>query len=532
MAPMAFSDQVNVSGMAGTWLGTLFTGIGLIALVSQLRSILSKLQVSDRGLQRSAGDWAVLCMKGFRDGEGLVEAVVPAFSSWAHNAYNKDLKVSLTQDDRGTGGTSGWSQLFAHCNIRPSDLIAFGGRDARVLPAVTGAAEPRAPDLADVVMDRGRMRYGFSAAEFTALLIICGFSPTAFSLKGTSCSVGFLGTMRVAEYEPFAQLARFDRHLGCRKISADLERYINPISVGRCIDYALGIVRTQMCSCHRWIIPPRGGVIGASGLTLWKVRPDKTQLNNIRFNLERLVSVSGANVLKYSVEMDDRKDSHISLMNQIIPVALSGSRKCQAALQAALLAAHALAALEPWGTLPILQQHFIRAFGPILLPFVGSRAQTTEVLQEHMLRAPKMKGLSGWRDIDEQAMALGQIGDIRTEYFSHSCSPSRNYLKAMNLIFVDANIEMHDVRIALAAEVMYAMIRTQVQMASHSVDPDAFKQQILVNMTSHLNHGMPPSQVPMWAVTVYATFLWGWLNDFIEIDDDMDGRFNRRIFLS
>lgn len=379
MAPVGFSDQVNMSGMVGTWLGTLFTGIGLIALVSQLRSIVSKLQASGYGLQRSAGQWAVLCIKEFRDGEGLVEAVVPAFSSWVYKAYSHDLKVSLTHDIRGTGGTSGWSQLFASCNILPHDLIAFGGREARVLPAVTGVAEPRAPDLADVVMDQGRILYGFSAAEFTALLVICGFSPTAFSLLGTSYSIGFLGTIRLAEHEPFSQIARFDGHSGCRKISEDLERYINLLPVGNCIDYALGIIRANMCSCHTWIIPPQVDLSNHPKLPesmLWTARPGKIQLNSIRFNLERLVTVPGADVLKYSVEMAEREVFNISLMKQIVSIVDAESQESQVAL----LAAHALAALEPWGLLPVLQPHFVNAFRPVLLPFVGSRAQTTERL--------------------------------------------------------------------------------------------------------------------------------------------------------
>lgn len=141
-----------------------------------------------------------------------------------------------------------------------------------------------------------------------------------------------------------------------------------------------------------------------------------------------------------------------------------------------------------------------------------------------------MNGLSGWKDIDEQAMALGQIGDVKTEYFFHSCAPSRQYFKAMNLVFEDADITMQDVRVALAAEAMYEIIRPQ--LASMEGNLDAVKQQVIVNIVSHLNQGRPPTRVPMWAVTVYATFLWGWLNDFIPIDDDMDGRFNRRIFLN
>ncbi len=127
-------------------------------------------------------------------------------------------------------------------------------------------------------------------------------------------------------------------------------------------------------------------------------------------------------------------------------------------------------------------------------------------------------------------MGLGQVGAIKTEYFSQTGTPSRDYFKAMNLVFDHANIFMYDVRIALATEAMYGIIRPA--LASSDGNSDAIKQQIIGNTASHLNDGMAPSPVPMWAVTVYATFLWGWLNDFIAIDDDVNGRYNRRIFLA
>lgn len=65
-------------------------------------------------------------------------------------------------------GTSGWSNVFAHCDIQAPELIQFGGSDARVFPAVTGDLGPGSPRLADLVFDNGRVLYGFSEHE------ICG----------------------------------------------------------------------------------------------------------------------------------------------------------------------------------------------------------------------------------------------------------------------------------------------------------------------------------------------------------------------
>ena len=37
MPPLEFNDRVNLASMIGTWLGSAFTGIGLIAVYSQLQ---------------------------------------------------------------------------------------------------------------------------------------------------------------------------------------------------------------------------------------------------------------------------------------------------------------------------------------------------------------------------------------------------------------------------------------------------------------------------------------------------------------
>ena len=114
----------------------------------------------DRTIARIAGDWASLFDRNLRD-KGLMEGVAPAFSGWIQHAYMDNSNISITEDDRGTGGTSGWSKLFAQSQITAEDLIAFGGHSARVFPAVTGYAEARTPDLADAIIEDGTILYGF-----------------------------------------------------------------------------------------------------------------------------------------------------------------------------------------------------------------------------------------------------------------------------------------------------------------------------------------------------------------------------------
>ena len=39
MAPVNGGDIINITAMVGTWLGTIFTAVGLIAVFSQLRLV-------------------------------------------------------------------------------------------------------------------------------------------------------------------------------------------------------------------------------------------------------------------------------------------------------------------------------------------------------------------------------------------------------------------------------------------------------------------------------------------------------------
>ena len=415
------------------------------------------------------------------------------------------------------GGTSGWSNVFAHCGIQAADLIRFGGSDARIFPAVTGDIGPGAPRLSDLIFDNGRVLYGFSKYEFAALLIISGFSPADFSLSGCTSSTKFLGSMQLADNEPFSQIACFDGHEGCREIAQDKERFINEVPVQTCIDYAIGILRTPERGDHRMIIPAKV----SSGdekpdLSAWTVRPRTAELHEIRYAWEQLVSVSAANVLKYSVETRKDIEYETLAMDKISP----GNDFGRANTRLILLIAHALAALQPWGLLPVLPRHFVQAFKPLIAPFIGSHAETVGVLQERMCKI-QLTPLNGWDSIQEQAMALGQVGDIRDEFFSRSCTPCRNYFKAMNMVFDAYCVRMDEVRFTLAA-----------LSARRSLDGSSATPDFVPNLMAHLSGGQFSNEAPAWTITVFATYLWGWLNDFVEVDLDFQAKFKRRVFLS
>lgn len=520
MAPLDLGDRINAAAMAGTWVGTLFTAIGLIAVFSQLRSVLRDLQQSKKNLlARSTGQWMALIPQKDMPQRGLVERVAPGFLGWVQRAYKENRHACLTQDQRMNAGTSGWSNIFACCGIPATDLIEFGGADARVFPAVTGNLGSGAPRLADLIFDNGRVLYGFSQNEFMALLIVCGFSPADFSISGCTTSTKFLGNMQLADHEPFSQVARFDAHDGCRNIAADRERFINNVPIQTCIDYAIGILRTPEHGDHSMIIPTKIPSTNAepSELAAWVMKPRATQLNEIRYALEQLVSVSGADVLKYSVETGKDVEYETSTMNRISP----GNDFGRAKTRQVLLIAHALAALQPWGLLPVLTCHFVEAFKPLIAPFIGSHSETIGVLQERMLQ-PKVRPIDGWDSIEQQAMALGQIGDVKEDFFSGSCSPCRNYYKAMIMVFDANKIQVDDVRNTLAA-----------LAARRCLDRVFVGEEFVPNLVSHLSQGQFLGEVPpSWAITVFATYLWGWLSDFIEMDFAIQEKFKRRVFLS
>jgi hypothetical protein len=519
MAPLDISDRINAAAMAGTWVGTLFTAIGLIAILSQLRSVLLDLRQSKKTLlARSTGRWITLIPKKDMPQRGLVERVAPGFLGWVQRAYIEKSHACLTQNNRMIAGTSGWSNIFAHCGIQAADLIRSGGSDARVFPAVTGHLGSGAPRLADLIFDNGRVLYGFSQYEFVALLIISGFSPADFSISGCTTSTKFLGSMQLADNEPFSQVARFDAYEGCRESAEDKERYINKVPVQTCIDYAIGILRTPERGDHSIIIPAEASstAAGHSELTAWIMRPRTAQLHEIRYALEQLVSISGANVLKYSVETSKDIEYESSAMDTISP----GNEFGRAKTHETLIIAHALAALQPWGLLPVLPGHFVQAFKPLIVPFIGSHSETVSVLQERMCKL-KLKPLDGWDSIQQQAMALGQIGDIKDEFFSRSCSPCRNYYKAMNMVFDAYRVRVDDVRVTLAA-----------LAARRCLDGISIAGEFVPNLMAHLSKGQFSGEVPPWTITVFATYLWGWLNDFVETGFDLHGKFKRRVFLS
>lgn len=523
MAPLFLGDNIDISSLAATWLGTVFAAIGFVAIWTQLKLTASSFFKSRKFLmERSAGEWAILVPIRNMPPSGLVECVAPSFQAWLQNAYLTDKTISLTWDYRRGAGTSGWSNLFAHAGIKAHDLLAFGGPDSKVYPAVTGDLGPGDPPrLSDMIFEEGKVSYGFTRNEFTALLVLCGFRITDFSPLGLTSSNGLLGTMALVEKEPFSQLGRFDPHDGCRYITKDLQRYVNELPVRRCIDYALGVLPTVKRGDHNHIIPAAtpqqfdSDDISA-GLQIWSTLPSAFQLNQLKYTLEQFVSISGGDLLKYPIQTSVDIQYEQKAMEKINP----GFTLNQERNHRTMLIAHALSALQPWGLLPVLPSHFANAFKPLVSLFAGTRAESVTVLHNHMCQL-RLEPLEGWDSIEQQAAALAQIGEIRTDFFTRSNSPCRQYFKAMVMVFEALKLPFADVRNMLAAKVAHQLL-----------EGEPLSEDFVSNMTVHLGNGQPQTKIPDWAVQVYATYLWGWFGDHIPMDFDYHTRFNRRIFLT
>ena len=228
--------------------------------------------------------------------------------------------------------------------------------------------------------------------------------------------------------------------------------------------------------------------------------------------------VSGADVLKYSVETGKDIEYESLAMNTLSPGVDLGRAKT---LQT-LLGAHALAALQSWGLLPVLPRHFVQAFKPLVVPFIGSHSETVGALQERMCKL-KLTPLDGWDSIQQQAMALGQMGDTKDELFSGSCSPYLNYHKAMNMVFDPYRVRVDGVRRTLAA----LAARRCLCLDEISVVAD-----FVPILITHLSKHQFSDEVPPWTIAVFATCLWGWLINSIEVDLDFRGKCKGRVFLS
>jgi hypothetical protein len=126
-----FDQNINIASLVGTWLRSLFTLLGLLAVIAQLRALLKDfLNDRDERIRNAGGAWAS-CLESLRRSDsGVVEGLAPSVMPWIRHYCRKRRDIDITACERKlVGGTASWSSLFARLQIRPDELTRMGGQD-------------------------------------------------------------------------------------------------------------------------------------------------------------------------------------------------------------------------------------------------------------------------------------------------------------------------------------------------------------------------------------------------------------------
>lgn len=419
------------------------------------------------------------------------------------------------------------------CEIYASDLMEHGGPDAQVLPiggfsADRNITQPRKSNLADVRVEDGKLLYGFSSNEFTALLILGGFSPTKVSLEGSI--TGFLGRMHIMNHSPFTQIAVFDPHQSVLSMPVQRARYLHTIPVAQCLDLALGIIRTPQRGTRTAIIFPdiRGDEVWT--VSIWNKPSSRKRLRIIGDTLQRMTGKSDLAIFTYQTRTNEDyeyveafKAGRPEGRLQVIPSFLG---------ELVLHIAHAIDALQPWALLPVTQLAVQDAMTGVLRPFIVRGSDTVDFLRTKLaaLQTPRLP--SGWSNVNELIQSLDCVVNIPFVAFQGSAVWAANYYCAMDVVFEAENVAMAHVRRCPAADAASRAFSRALPTywdlpQDLSIPPELFISQLC------LHDEQEPVEVvcPAWALEIYATYLWAWFVDAQITSLDVEGEFQRRVFL-
>ena len=553
MAPLDFDNSVNVASLAGTWLGTIFTGVGLLALLTQLRNLLLYVTAENRRWkERAAGAWATCILIDKLPSNGIQEGVVPTFSGWLQNFYLQEKTITTSQDDRGVSGKGSWSNLFARLDIKAADLNAHGG--LRPQPASTRRHQiqgrslwirPLRPGLADVLVENGSISYGFSAAEFAALIILCGFRPGDFAPKRSRHSTCYYGQMLVADYGQFSQIASFESHHGFRD-AISFKTDMRDVPVAHSLNLSFGMIPTMGRHGRKWIIPCESITDSPSqdsSSNVWSRYALLHQLRTIQYSFERFAGVGELEVADYSQRNDQFEADDVMVMENLMSSSAlaslthlidGGLRPRIATIARELLnASHAIAAIQPWALIPILPKHMVVAIESILDPFYRTREFTIGVLQRELEKIPDKRFRPEGRTGKELSQLLGLIVGDKDVFFGDKANSflTSTYHEAMSMVFQNKDIKLEDIRISLAAAVGAKLVLLQVRIG----ETESFQEnlrQYLESCYLEAKSSEKSRNVPGWAIDIYANYLRGWITDSIPADPDLISYFRRRVFLT
>lgn len=527
---MTGSDMVDLVSMIGTWVGCLLTTIGLLAVITQLRQGLRVMKYDRKeATRRAAGRWYLCMHNTILPASGVVEAVLPAFGGWLQDGYRNEKRISITQTNRGTSGTSSWSKMFARLSIMPTDLVNFGGPQATVFASSANIYQPVLQ--ADLNVQKGRLLYGFSKAEFAALMILSGISPTQLSpnREGAAESKGFLGQIQIAHLTPFSQVAFFDpydRASTLRDMPKDIPRYTVTVPIHEAINLALSVLKVT--SSRGCVLLPDQLPRDASAcepFTRWGTAPSASYADAVRFHKEQMIKgQSGSEFWQHTVRPKVGEANNEAIISYMFTHFGSNAK---IKWHEAMTAAQAIDALVPWAVLPVTSRQVSLAFQEVLSPFVGTREETVYFLVEKISR-DAIKPPEGWQNCAQFVGVINKIGDVKASFFGNS-NTCQYYYEAMQAVFSAEKLNQAQVRRALAVQVAEYILTFGYTSPAKSIEDRQFRDD--VGRWLGFGHTQAYS-VPPWAIRLFATFIWGWFGGAILCETDLFGGLRRRIYVA
>ena len=553
MAPIGLDDSIDVASLAGTWVGTIFTGLGLLAVFTQLRNLLLFVKTENRWKERAAGAWIDCILIDRLPNNGVQEGVLPIFSGWLQNFYLQEKTITVSQDDRGVSGKSSWSNLFARMDIGAADLVTYGGSRRQPTPGrkhdVVGIdhwIRPLRPGLGDALVENGSISYGFSAAEFAALIILCGFSPRKFAPQSSRHSASYYGQIVIAEHGPFSQVAQFDSHHGFRDAHKSFREDMRDVPVAHSLNLAFGMIRVKGRPGRDWIIPGERTSLPnthsrASWMEVWSAYPLPQHLRTIQYSFERFVGISELSIADYAHRNDAFDADDVLVMEDLLSSSglitemVVSDDDSRARARNILNATHAIAAIRPWALLPTVPTHLVVAIKSILDPFYKKREYTIRILQRELMMIPRKTFRPEGGTGEELCQRLSFIIGDKDNFFGEGNYRASIYHESMSMVFDHQGIHLEDVRISLATAVGSRLLLSRDGDGDGAERLGSFQR----NMRMYLERCYIAEErkkrsrnVPGWAIDVYANYLWGWITNSIEADPDLISYFRRRVFLA
>ena len=541
MAPLNFSDNIGLFSLLGTWVGAIFTLVGLLAVFTQLKSLLREFSEDPTGrIQTAAGDWAICLPKPRRGEKGVLEGKAPSILAWIEHRYNSlgpAGNIIVTPYERTlSGGQASWSILFARLQIQPQELLSLGGPNAK-RPARGTRTWQETPSQNDLLIDGPKISYGMTGVEFAALLILSGCSPSNFRSNETSDATSCIGHMYLAANDPFSQIAQMDTSsskLSDLQGSDAVGRYAHCVNVKQCIELALGIFRFDNGAHSKLLVTcniPNQGHLTPDAVASCFAVPSHERLLAVRRNVKRLCG----SVTETEVVATEFRDIFVN--SHRWKLVLPDSDLTKHNLETSMRIAVALSSLHPWGLPAVLPRSFADALCPILDKFLDKQKATpptTPIMLTRKFRECSKHtaiDIPGW-DRFSMDTGLESLQSIHSQAFTGQSSHCALYFDAMKDVFKQHNVDMRLVEIGLAAQCtsQYLECFHGVFSSMAAQTRDKFHENFRAATRERLNGSPSPEQEP-WAYEILATYMHSWLKDSIPIEEDFRKNFRRRVFL-